>query len=224
MVDVVATSRLASRNALIEPTAEGKQAVVDQFAELQAAWEAGADAYRAAGPSDEQSALLEEADNAYDSYLAAVQEKLVPLALAGDYQRWFTVNKAEVADLAGQAETAVHTLADMERDEAAASAADAQAAYESQRTLSIVVLVVGIAVALGIGLVVARGIARGVGRVQKVAEALATGDLTQSSGLRTKDELGRMGTALDAAVASLRARARPVWPRRPTPSPPRRRS
>jgi len=98
MVDVVATTRIASRNAILEPTPEGKQAVVDQFADLQTAWEAGADDYRAAGPTGEQTQLLEEADNAYDSYLAAVQEKLVPLALASDYDGWFATNKAEVAD------------------------------------------------------------------------------------------------------------------------------
>ena len=38
--------------------------------------------------------------------------------------------------------------------------------------------------------------------MQEVAEALAAGDLTKSSGLTTKDELGRMGAALDTAVTA----------------------
>ena len=40
--------------------------------------------------------------------------------------------------------------------------------------------------------------------MQDVAEALAAGDLTKTSGLTTKDELGRMGAALDEAVDSMR--------------------
>jgi methyl-accepting chemotaxis protein len=88
--------------------------------------------------------------------------------------------------------------------EADAAALLARESYEDQRTQQLVVLVVGIALAVGLGLVVARGMARDVGRVQDVAEALATGDLTRSSGLTSRDELGRMGQALDAAVVELR--------------------
>ena len=40
--------------------------------------------------------------------------------------------------------------------------------------------------------------------MQDVAEALAAGDLTVSSGLTTKDEMGRMGASLDSAVDGLR--------------------
>src|SRR5436305_33370 len=84
------------------------------------------------------------------------------------------------------------------------AAAEAQDQYRSQRTTAIVGLAVGIAAAVGVGFVVATGMARGVGRVQRLAEALANGDLTRSSGLTTRDELGRMGAALDGAVANLR--------------------
>ena len=88
----------------------------------------------------------------------------------------------------------------MEVAEADEAAEHALAQFESQRTLAVVVLGVGIALAVGLGLLVAGGVARSVRRVQAVAEALAVGDLTQSSGLTSKDELGRMGAALDASL------------------------
>jgi methyl-accepting chemotaxis protein len=51
---------------------------------------------------------------------------------------------------------------------------------------------------------VTRGLSRPLERVRRVADALAAGDLTVSSGLRTRDEVGRTAAALDAAQESLR--------------------
>lgn len=48
------------------------------------------------------------------------------------------------------------------------------------------------------------GIARAIRKLQDVTAAPAAGDLTKSSGLTTKEELGRMGAALDEAVEALR--------------------
>ena len=138
--------------------AEGKQAVVDQFPDLQAAWEAGVDAYRAAGPTGEQATLIEEADNAYDTYLSAVEDKLVPLACANDYAGWFAANKAEVAAAGRPGRRGARQLTGMERDEAAASARRGPGRLRvAAHARPSCVLVVGIALALGIGLAVARG-------------------------------------------------------------------
>jgi methyl-accepting chemotaxis protein len=49
-----------------------------------------------------------------------------------------------------------------------------------------------------------RSITRPVRRVQMSLEALAAGDLTVATGVQSRDEVGRMATALDAAQESLR--------------------
>ena len=94
--------------------------------------------------------------------------------------------------MASQAEQLIGQVRDTEVQEAAAADVSAADQYRSQRTLSLVLLAVGLALALAIGWTVARGIARGVARVKAVTEALAAGDLTRSSGLTTRDELGQM--------------------------------
>ncbi len=55
-----------------------------------------------------------------------------------------------------------------------------------------------LAVLLGIG--TSLGIVRRLRRVQMTVEAMAEGDLTSRARLRSRDELGRMGNALDAAL------------------------
>src|SRR3954468_6524337 len=91
-----------------------------------------------------------------------------------------------------------------EKQQAADRDTTSHASYTSSRTTIIVGLLLGGLMALGLGWFVARSIAGSVKKVQTVAQGLAQGDLTRSSGLRTRDELGRMGAALDTAVGELR--------------------
>ncbi|SFU07903.1 methyl-accepting chemotaxis protein, partial [Geodermatophilus amargosae] len=82
--------------------------------------------------------------------------------------------------------------------------ADAEASYRSARTQVLVILVIGAGLGLALALYIGRQIVRPLQRVQDVATGLADGDLTRTSGLRSQDELGQTGRALDAAVENLR--------------------
>ena len=73
------------------------------------------------------------------------------------------------------------------------------------RSLWITVVLTALAVA-SLSMLVARSISGAVGRVRAAVQALADGDLTHPTGLRSRDELGRMGAALDRALEHLRGR------------------
>ncbi|MDI6099300.1 methyl-accepting chemotaxis protein [Actinoplanes sp. NEAU-A12] len=62
----------------------------------------------------------------------------------------------------------------------------------------------GLALSLLIGFQAAARVRRTVGQVSALAEGLAAGDLTRTSGVTSQDEIGRMAIALDQAVARLR--------------------
>ena len=62
----------------------------------------------------------------------------------------------------------------------------------------------GLGVSLLIGFQTAARVRTTVRQVSHVAEGLATGDLTRTSGVTSQDEIGRMAIALDQAVARLR--------------------
>ena len=160
--------------------------------------------YSEGGLEPAKQAIVDEITATLDEYVTFQQEVLLPLSAAGDYGTWIQQNTTTGAPLATSISDKIQQLRDLEAAEAEAAAVDIRADYESQRTSSIVVMVVGIAVALGLGWLVAGAIARAAGRVKDVVEGLAEGDLTRTSGLTTADELGRMGQALDGAVESLR--------------------
>jgi methyl-accepting chemotaxis protein len=58
-----------------------------------------------------------------------------------------------------------------------------------------------LALGLGLTFLIARGIASGVSQATSVARGLARGDLDQQVKLRSRDEFGQMGEALEAMIA-----------------------
>jgi methyl-accepting chemotaxis protein len=103
----------------------------------------------------------------------------------------------DIIDMTGKLEDSLRG-----RVAAAVTAADAQ----QSRTLWLVTafIVLGALATLGAALAVGRRIVRPLASVVTVAEALAGGDLTRTTGIRRTDEVGRAAAALDSAQASLR--------------------
>jgi methyl-accepting chemotaxis protein len=113
--------------------------------------------------------------------------------------RWENIQKAN--DLADGAVGAAKDALDK-----ATADADAQlrSTITTAQTISIVVAVLGILLVAALSLLTLRSITRPVGLVKKALEALAGGDLTVATGVRSKDEVGQMAQSLDSAQASLR--------------------
>jgi methyl-accepting chemotaxis protein len=76
--------------------------------------------------------------------------------------------------------------------------------FSVNRTVTLVLLAVGVLLALGLGLTLARGIRAGITRVRSSVDALARGDLTQEIPATSEDELGQMSTALSQGIARIR--------------------
>ncbi len=79
-----------------------------------------------------------------------------------------------------------------------------EAAITRSQVVSLSVAGAAMAVMLGISLLTLRSIKRPVSLVKTSLEALATGDLTVTTGVRSRDEIGQMAQSLDEAQASLR--------------------
>jgi methyl-accepting chemotaxis protein len=148
--------------------------------------------------------LVESVKTDWQKFVEIAGQQLFPLSRDNKIVAWGDVRDEQVTPLISSLRQHLDEIDAAENAAAAASAADARSAYESSRLQSILLLVLGIAASLGLGLMVARGIVRSLARVTTVCEGLADGDLTQRTGLTSRDEPGRMGRALDAAVTRLR--------------------
>ena len=160
-------------------------------------------AYRASRPASDQ-AMIAEAESGYAAYVNIVQTKLIPAGERNDIKAWGTTRDTEVTPIMKTLLADLSAMQDVEIKDAKETAAGVESSYVGSRLHSIVVLVLGVALALVVGLLIARGIIRALNRVKDVCDGLAEGDLTRSAGLTSRDEVGQMGQALDAAMLTLR--------------------
>ncbi|MCA0144957.1 methyl-accepting chemotaxis protein [Blastococcus sp. LR1] len=86
---------------------------------------------------------------------------------------------------------------------AAATAAEAQDAYESARTITFTIIGVGLVVSLVLAMVIAQGVIRPVQRIREVLGQVAAGDLTVRAGRTGGGELEDMAASLDETLDSI---------------------
>jgi methyl-accepting chemotaxis protein len=161
-------------------------------------------AYAALPQDSTTERALADFEAAFGQYVGIRDDRLLVASRARDTDAFAEVRDDVAQPVIDAMSAAVTTLVDTEETTAAAAAEQAAADYRASRTTMLVVLVVGTALALGLGVLVARSIVRGLHRVRALADALERGDLTVTAGLTGGDEVARMGTALDAAVGTLR--------------------
>ncbi|WP_222196251.1 MCP four helix bundle domain-containing protein, partial [Modestobacter italicus] len=202
MDGLVADMRVNTRDVILssDPTA-----AIGEVESLAEQFSAVAADYRTGTSQQAKLDVLDRIEAGMAEYLDLQRSVLGPLAREYDYAGWGAVNSAQVAPVVNQVQEDIADLRELESTEAEAAADDIRDEYETQRTTSIALITVGVGIALGLGWYVAAGIARATGRVKDVVQGLADGDLTRSSGLTTRDEMGQMGQALDAAVENLRS-------------------
>jgi methyl-accepting chemotaxis protein len=196
-------ARLAAANQAVSQNEADRKTYGDQFATYAEAAGKAITGYRTSDPAGDEK-LIEDLDATWKQYLTIAENELLPAAESGDTATWATVRSAKVSPLM---KTVDATLAELDAAETAEAQHNAEAAvtgYESGRLTSIIVMIVGAVIALALGVVVARRIVASLVRVKEVAEAMATGDLTRSSGVSSRDETGQMAQALDTAVGNLR--------------------
>ena len=200
----LAQMRVVVRDALLASTPEESDEKFEQLADLREQFGQTIDAFVATGMDARREPLVDDLRARLEEYATAQDTILAPLAEANDVAGWKAANDAQVSPISAQMLEDIEGLKEIETGDAEAAAAGIDESADLGRMVSLVAMIGGILLALALGFFVARSIAGATRRVQDVAEALAAGDLTKSSGLRTKDELGRMGTALDTAVNNLR--------------------
>ncbi|MFG1994121.1 methyl-accepting chemotaxis protein [Actinoplanes sp. NPDC048988] len=161
-------------------------------------------AYRNSMPTAD-SALIDELQSNWDDYADVAKSKMLPAGTANKLIEWANIRDDQAEPILDKINANTTALDKAETADATKNSDAANSAYTSSRTFSLLTLIVGLAVALMIGVWVARKIVQSLSKVTVVCDGLADGDLTRTTGLVSRDEPGRMGRALDAAMARLRA-------------------
>ncbi|MDP9794612.1 methyl-accepting chemotaxis protein [Catenuloplanes nepalensis] len=195
-------SRIATRAlGMAQTEAEndtGTARVEETQAGLSAAWAvvlgldiAGADADRSS------------ADQHFADYRAIVQDKLVPAAESDDITLFNQIVAEQVSPISASIDETMTKLLDAE-DAAAKSSIDTSAtAHATGRTVLIGLIVFALVFTFAMVQVITRSISRPLERTVRVLTGLAAGRLDQRLEVDSRDEVGRMGVALNSALDRL---------------------
>jgi methyl-accepting chemotaxis protein len=166
-----------------------------------AAYEDGSDRTTA------QAANLEKLKDSWTGYQTH-RNAALQFVRAGRFEQYMAYRTENTKPVAAALNDALTALEQSTAEQAKDTVSAARAAYESARTLILVLLVVGIVAAVALGLFVAQLVIRPVTAVRNGLLAMAAGDLTAHVAVTSTDEVGQMATALNEASASLRTTIR----------------
>jgi methyl-accepting chemotaxis protein len=140
---------------------------------------------------------------AWNSYKTIATEKLKPAAAARNFAQFNQVSRIEVDPVSATIDTAIGALSDEEDNAAKASLDASTSAYENSRMVLIALIVIAILVTFVVVQLITAAIARPLRETVDVLTGLAGGRLDQRLTVRGRDEVGRMGTALNSAMTRL---------------------
>jgi methyl-accepting chemotaxis protein len=148
--------------------------------------------------------LLTELVDAWHGYRAVRDQQVVPASRHNDARAVENIRNTALTPAALKTMAALSKLTAAETTAAHDDARKANSRYVSARTITLAVLIIGLLLATAIGMLIARGIVGRVRVLSGVIDAIAAGDLTRTSAMEAKDEIGVMARQLDRAGATLR--------------------
>ncbi|MCO8275031.1 methyl-accepting chemotaxis protein [Actinoplanes sp. TRM 88003] len=153
---------------------------------------------------------LAKFDKAWSTYVDVLNNRLLPLSRADKKAQVAAIRKAEIDPVVAQAREAMDTLSTQTITNSQKEQAEAAAAYKNARTLIIALIIAGLLLGVGLAIGVARLITKPLARAVQVLTAIRDGDLTVRTGMHGKDEVGRLGEALDTSTESMAMMVRQV--------------
>ncbi len=161
----------SSRDAVIAVGDADTTAAIKDLVAGEGEFQKAATRYAAGGLDPARQAQFDQLQTDITEYVNRQRTVMGPLAHREDREGWIRANDAMIHPITDAMNGEVAALVELEQKDAAAAAADTRSSYESSRTLSLVLLIAGVALALGLGWVVATALARKVGRVRCEPEA-----------------------------------------------------
>ncbi|MBF0125166.1 MAG: HAMP domain-containing protein, partial [Magnetococcales bacterium] len=149
-------------------------------------------------------ATVARAEAAYAEW-KPVQEEVVRLVQAGEADKALVLSFGKAREKLTAMDGALDELAKLKEEVAKKASDDNTVLYENSRALMIGMILAAVVFGMLMGLGISRSITLPLGEGVKLAQALASGDLTQSIQVNQKDEVGQLAEALRNMVDKLKS-------------------
>ena len=151
---------------------------------------------------DSEQTILNELYPALEDYYS-ILDQAVGYAYAGDQEAYLSA--APAFKVSGdKVEGIINDLIGRNIELAKKSNEEANAQYNQAQITTIIVILVAMIGSIAIGYLIAQLISRPLKKVVTLVEQVANGDLTHSTDITSKDEVGALAKSMNAMVISLR--------------------
>ncbi|WP_028563909.1 methyl-accepting chemotaxis protein [Paenibacillus pinihumi] len=164
--------------------------------------EAGLAAFRETNLSKTSAELLPALEKAMNDYFATYDETL-RLHGEGKMEEMLDKIDNDVNQKVGVLNPLLNQLLDTNVKEADQSRDNGVRAYTSSRNIMVGVIILVILLSVALGTFISRSISAPLSRVVKLLSKVAHGDLREKAEIRTKDEIGALGVAIDQMIVNL---------------------
>jgi methyl-accepting chemotaxis protein len=197
--------RTASYRGLVRASDAAKREARERATSIDAQLAQNFEAYGQYASTDEEKRLLAELVAAWAAARKSYDEvnELLDLELPDDAVDTFIGQTSRLHDATS---AALAALSDASNRVAAASTADARRAYAASNSLTLVLLLAGIAVGLAVAWAMARNLTRAAREAAAVANDVAAGKLDTTIDTRRSDEIGDLFRAMQRMQHDLRER------------------
>jgi methyl-accepting chemotaxis protein len=199
--DDMRTIMIDRRDLILTQGAAAKQQVEQKLDADTQKFVSDLDAYGATGSVDDAVYNQLKTDA---GQTATVQQELIPLAEANNLAGFAKYLSTTVTPQADKVLTGLNALLTKENAQAEQEVADTNSAYQSTRTLLIIIMVVAVLLAAGLALFISRIITRPLHDTVQVLHGLARGRLDQQVQVRDRSETGQMASALNESIRRMR--------------------
>ena len=197
--------RVALRDNLAARTPEQHQKFEGQIEDDSNELTKGIQGFDESTLSSEQKTVFEVLRGSTDAYMGYVP-RVVDAAKAGKPERgWDLLWHPDYLKTANAVQGSIEKLEELEIADGKKNMEDNATLATSSTIQMIVLIAIGLAVAIGGGIWATMMVTGPVGKVVKVLDALANGDLTARLEVDSRNEIGVMGEALNRAVSKISA-------------------
>ncbi|MBF0462130.1 MAG: MCP four helix bundle domain-containing protein [Magnetococcales bacterium] len=193
----------AQQNLLLITDMEQKKAYAKKVSEKhtevqQDLTEAKAKFYTETGKS-----AVAKTETAYKEW-NQLQTEVVRLALAGEQDKAMALAFGQARDKLRLMDTALDELIKLKEEVAKKTSEENTALYESSRNQMVGLIIMAVVFGMLMGYGISQSITAPLNEGVRLAEALAGGDLSQSIKVDRRDEVGRLGDAMNGMAEKLR--------------------
>ncbi|MFZ6646949.1 methyl-accepting chemotaxis protein [Undibacterium sp. TJN25] len=160
------------------------------------------DIYQKLIDSKEEKETYQEFSNTFDQFMAD-HAKIVALSRADNADEAKALSRGHSTKMNSDLRTQIEKLIQINMDQSNLSGDAANAVYAGARMWIFGLLLAAIVIGLGLAIWIARVISRPLSHAVKIAQTVASGDLTSNIEVRSRDETGQLTQALKDMNQSL---------------------